>query len=462
MMTDTIPGGQGNRGGHAAMSAPAGRAVVLGLGVTGLSVARYLTGLGWQVLVADSRETPPGIEGLKLDAPGAELVVGRLDLDLPADVDQVIVSPGLPLDLPVIREARRRGVEVVGDIELFARVVERPVAAITGSNGKSTVTTMVAAAAVRAGRQMPAGGNLGTPALNLLDMPADGFLLELSSFQLELTDSLRPRVAAVLNVSVDHIDRHGSLASYAAAKARILTNAEWAVLNRHDALVMGMTSAQQNSVTFGSDAPPTEDDYGVLEADGRRWLARGGDRLMPADEIGVPGAHNVLNALAAIAIAEKMGIAGEPVLAALRAYRGLPHRTQLVAEVDGVRWIDDSKATNVGAAVAAIGGMDAPVVLIAGGDGKGADFGPLAEAVRGTVKAVVLLGRDAPALARVIGDAAPCEIVPDMDAAVSAARRVARDGDIVLLSPACASLDMFDNYAARGEAFRRAVLGVCG
>lgn len=447
-----------HRNGGSDAPRPAGRAVVLGLGVTGLSVARYLTGLGWRILVVDSREKPPGIEGLRMDAPGAELIVGRLDVNLPADVDRLIVSPGLPLDLPVIQEARDRGIDVVGDIELFARVVERPVAAITGSNGKSTVTSMVAAAAVRAGCQIPAGGNLGTPALNLLDMPAEAYLLELSSFQLELTDSLRPKVAAVLNVSADHIDRHGTLDAYAAAKARILVDADRAVLNRQDPIVMAMASAGQETVTFGSATPPRDQDFGLRELDGRMWLARGEDRLMPADEIGVPGAHNVLNALAAMAVAENLGIAREPLIAALRGYRGLPHRTQLVADIDGIRWIDDSKATNVGAAIAAIRGMDAPLVLVAGGDGKGADFSPLAEAVRGRVKAVVLLGRDAPLLAEAIGDAAPCEIVPSMEQAVAAARKVASKGDIVMLSPACASLDMFENYAARGEAFRLAVL----
>lgn len=456
MMAGVVTGAHRNGGSDAPLAA--GRAVVLGLGVTGLSVARYLTGLGWRVMVADSRENPPGIEGLRMDAPGAELILGRLDVNLPADVDRLIVSPGLSLDLPVIREARDRGIDVVGDIELFARVVERPVAAITGSNGKSTVTSMVAAAAVRAGRQIPAGGNLGTPALNLLDMPAEAYLLELSSFQLELTDSLRPKVAAVLNVSADHIDRHGTLDAYAAAKARILVNADWAVLNREDPIVMAMASAGQNTITFGSAPPPRETDFGLRESEGRRWLARGEERLMPAQDIGVPGVHNVLNALAAMAVAEKIGIAREPLIAALRGYRGLPHRTQLVADIDGIRWIDDSKATNVGAAIAAIRGMDAPLVLVAGGDGKGADFAPLAEAVRGRVKAVVLLGRDASLMAEAIGDAAPCEIVSSMQEAVAVARRAACEGDIVMLSPACASLDMFANYAARGEAFRLAVL----
>ncbi len=459
MMVHRMTTGSGHQGGGVADAATAQCAVVLGLGVTGLSCARYLTGLGRRVLVADSRENPPGIEGLRLEAPEADLVVGSLDLDLPEDADQLIVSPGLPLDLPVVREARRRGLEVVGDVELFARVAAHPLAAITGSNGKSTVTTMVAAVAARAGRHMPAGGNLGTPALALLDMPAEAYLLELSSFQLELTESLRPKVAAVLNMSVDHIDRHGSLEAYSAAKARILNNAACAVLNRHDPIVMGMASGTARVVTFGGDAPPGEGDYGVRESAGRRWLARGHDLLMPVDEIGVPGAHNVLNALAAIAIGEEMGLTGEPALTALRAYRGLPHRTQLIADVGGVRWIDDSKATNVGAAIAAIGGMDAPVVLIAGGEGKGADFGPLAGVVEHRAKAVVLLGRDASLLSRAIGDAAPWEIVTSMEAAVAAARKIAQPGDVVLLSPACASFDMFANYAARGEAFRRAVLG---
>jgi UDP-N-acetylmuramoylalanine--D-glutamate ligase len=432
--------------------------VVLGLGITGLSCARYLSNQGRHVLVADSRQEPPGIEGLRIAAPDAELAVGSLDVDLPENTVQLVVSPGLPLDLRVVREARRRGIEVVGDIELFARAVRQPVAAITGSNGKSTVTTMIAEMAVRSGRQMPAGGNLGTPALDLLDMPAEGYLLELSSFQLELTDSLRPTVASVLNISADHIDRHGSMEAYRAAKARVLRNARTVVVNRHDPIVMDMAADREDAVSFGLDAPGGAEHYGVAELKGRRWLARGDETLMPADEIGVPGSHNVLNALAALAIGERMGLCGRPVLTALRAYRGLPHRTQLVAEIHGVRWVDDSKATNVGAAIAAIRGMESPLVLIAGGDGKGADFTPLAEALQGRARAVVLLGRDAPLLAKAIGNTVPWEVVDSMTAAVDAARRLAKSGDVVLLSPACASLDMYSSYAARGEAFRAAVM----
>ena len=436
----------------------AGTVVVLGLGVTGLSCLRYLSGRGSRLLVADSREQPPGMAGLAGAAPDAELIVGSLDVDLPDNTVQLVVSPGLSLDLPVIREARRRGIEVVGDVELFARAVHQPFAAITGSNGKSTVTTMVAAMAARCGRQMPAGGNLGTPALDLLSMPAEGFILELSSFQLELTESLAPRVATILNLSADHIDRHGSMEAYAAAKARILRHAKHIVVNRQDPIVVGLAAGRESVVSFGLDAPPGDDDFGVVEREGERWLVRGETTLMRSRELGIPGTHNILNALAALAVGERMGLEGEPSRAALRDYRGLPHRTQMVAERRGVKWINDSKATNVGAAVAAIRGMDGPVILIAGGDGKGANFGPLVEVLRGKVRLAILLGRDARLLAEAIGNVVPWEIVETMEAAVAMARHLANPGDVVLLSPACASLDMFPDYAARGDAFRRSVL----
>jgi UDP-N-acetylmuramoylalanine--D-glutamate ligase len=432
--------------------------VVLGLGATGLSCARFLSGRGRPVLVLDSREDPPGAEALRLKAPSARLIAGTLDIELPEETGEIVISPGLSLDLPIVEQARRRGIEIIGDIELFARVVDRPVAAITGSNGKSTATTMVAAMAARAGREMPAGGNLGTPALDLLQMPAEAYLLELSSFQLESTMSLRPRVAAVLNVSADHIDRHGTLASYAAAKARIFANAATAVANRDDPLVMDMVRDQDDVLTFGL-GPAQGADLGLVERDGAVWLARGEDALMRADDLAVPGTHNVANALAALAVGGQMGLSDSAMIAALRAYKGLPHRTQVVAEIDGVRWIDDSKATNVGAAVAAIRGMDAPVVLIAGGDGKGADFGPLVRVMKEKVRRVVLLGADAARLAAAIGDTVAMTTVDSIEEAVAAARRHAQPGDTVLLSPACSSLDMFASFAARGAAFRKAVRG---
>ena len=433
-----------------------GLTVVLGLGATGLSCARFLAGRGRRVLVLDSRETPPGAGALRLNAPGVELIAGQLDMELPADTSEVVISPGLPLDLPIVVNARRRGIAVVGDIELFARVVDRPVAAITGSNGKSTVTTMVAAMAARAGREMPAGANLGTPALDLLQMPAEAYLLELSSFQLESTTSLAPRVAAVLNVSADHIDRHGTLDAYAAAKARIYAKAETAVANRDDPVVMAMVEGREHVVTFGR-GPASGTDLGVLQRDGAEWLARGSDALMPATDLSVPGAHNVTNALAALAVGGQLGLSDSAMIAALRAYKGLPHRSQVVAEAGGVRWIDDSKATNVGAAIAAIRGMDTPVVLIAGGDGKGQDFTPLVEAMEGRVKSVLLLGADASRLAEAIGGRIPSRTVDSIEAAVAAARSEAAAGDTVLLSPACSSLDMFASFAARGKAFARAV-----
>jgi UDP-N-acetylmuramoylalanine--D-glutamate ligase len=432
--------------------------VVLGLGATGLSCARFLSGRGRPVLVLDSREDPPGAEALRLNAPSARLIAGTLDIQLPEETAEIVISPGLSLELPIVEQARRRGIEIIGDIELFARVVDRPVAAITGSNGKSTVTTMVAAMAARAGREMPAGANLGTPALDLLQMPAEAYLLELSSFQLESTTSLRPRVAAVLNVSADHIDRHGTLASYAAAKARIFANAATAVANRDDPVVMDMVRDLDDILTFGL-GPAQGADLGLVERDGAVWLARGADALMRADELAVPGTHNIANALAALAVGGQMGLSDSAMIAALRAYKGLPHRTQIVAEIDGIRWIDDSKATNVGAAVAAIRGMDAPVVLIAGGDGKGADFGPLVRVMKGKVRRVVLLGADAARLAAAIGDTVATTTVDSIEEAVAAARCHAQSGDTVLLSPACSSLDMFASFAARGAAFRKAVRG---
>jgi UDP-N-acetylmuramoylalanine--D-glutamate ligase len=385
-----------------------------------------------------------------------EVWVGTLDVRLPPATVQLVVSPGLSTDITVIAEARRQGIDVIGDIELFARVADRPVAAITGSNGKSTVTTMVADMALRAGRQMPAGGNLGTPALDLLQMPAEAYLLELSSFQLELTESLSPAVAAVLNVSVDHIDRHGTLADYAAAKAKIFHKAGLRVANREDPQVMDMVAGCDNVVTFGRD-PGSGNDYGVIERDGCQWLARGDDPFLPVGELGVPGAHNVLNALAALAIGDGLGLPADQMRAALRAFRGLPHRTQVISKAGGVSWINDSKATNVGAAIAAVRGLGDRLVLIAGGDGKGADFAPLATALRARVRGVVLLGKDAPKLAEVLEGVAPVQVVASMADAVEAAGRIAKPGDTVLLSPACSSLDMFENFAARGEAFRRAV-----
>lgn len=427
--------------------------VVVGLGATGLSCARYLHGIGDRVVVIDSRAEPPQLAALGAALPDCEVHLGAFDEAVLAGAHRLVVSPGVSLDEPLVRRARERGVEVCGDIELFARAAAVPVLGVTGSNGKSTVTTMLAAMLEGSGRRVLAGGNLGVPALDLLARPApEYYVLELSSFQLERTDSLVCAAAAVLNLSPDHIDRHRDLDGYAAAKERIYRDCGVAVYNRDDARVAAMVSACARRVGFGRDAPASGD-YGLRDG----WLAFGRTRLMPVSQIPVRGSHNAINALAALALGAAVGAEHEGMLAALRGYRGLPHRMRLVAERGGIAWIDDSKATNVGAAVAAVRSLEGPIVLIGGGDGKGADFTPLAGALRGRVRAAVLLGRDAERLAAALAGVCDVHRVSDLDAAVVVAAKVARPGDTVLLSPACSSLDMFADYAQRGEAFARAV-----
>jgi UDP-N-acetylmuramoylalanine--D-glutamate ligase len=434
--------------------------LVVGLGATGASCARYLSRLGQPVRVLDSRREPPGLAQLAGLRDTLDLRLGGFDLAALDGVSEVVVSPGVSLDEPLLAEARRRGLRLLGDIEIFARVAPAPVAAITGSNGKSTVTSLLAELARAGGLDVRAGANLGTPALDLLEGEApDIYVLELSSFQLETTDSLRARAACVLNISPDHIDRHGSLERYAAAKARILTGADCVVLNREDPLVMAMWDGRTPCIRFGLDAP-AEGEYGLAITPQGATLARGSRALLPAAELKLRGRHNIANALAALAMAEAVGLRPEGLLDALAAFPGLPHRAEWVAERDGVAWINDSKGTNVGAAVAAITGMDAPVVLIAGGDGKGADFAPLAEAARGRVRAAVLLGRDAPLLERALAGACPTVRVDGIEAAVEEAARLARPGDVVLLSPACASTDMYSDYTERGRRFAAAARGL--
>lgn len=447
--------------GHPTSADAPDRAVILGLGATGLSVARYLAAQGRSILVIDSRVKPPGLDALKESVPDAEISTGTLDIGLPEDATSVVVSPGLSLELSIIAEAEARGVPVLGDIELFARIAQAPIAAITGSNGKSTVATMLASMAQSDGRRVLAGGNLGIPALDLLaEQPPDFYVLELSSFQLESTQSLQAESAVVLNVSADHIDRHGSLSSYAEIKSTIYKGAKQLVANRDDSIAMSMLRGCKDVITFGLDEAD-EGHFGLLPDDGNGpWLSRGRERLMMAGELMVPGRHNMANALAAIAMGTTLGFQQEPMLAALRSYRGLAHRTTVLGDLGGVCWIDDSKATNVGATVAAINGLENKIVLIAGGDGKGADFSPLARAAEGRLRAAVLLGADAHPLAALLHDVCPTVIVDNMRQAVGEARQLADTGDTVLLSPACSSLDMYSDYAARGEAFVRAVRGL--
>jgi UDP-N-acetylmuramoylalanine--D-glutamate ligase len=433
--------------------------VVVGIGKTGASCLRYLARHGIAAAATDSRATPPGLAELGPLAARLELRLGGLDLSLLDGASQLLMSPGVSLEEPIAVAARERGIEILGDIELFARAVRAPVIAITGTNGKSTVTSLVADMAAAAGRRVLAGGNLGVPALDLLDRPvADLYVLELSSFQLETTTSLKPLAAVVLNVSADHLDRYATVEAYARAKARIFAEAAVAVLNADDPRVLAMRSALPPGAgikTFSTRQ--TGADYCLLRHGGRTLLARDGEALFDTARMKITGMHNAANALAALALGEAAGIPLMACLRALESFPGLPHRSQWVAERAGVRYLNDSKGTNVGATIAAVEGLAGPLVMIAGGVGKGQDFAPLAAAFAGKVRHVVLIGQDARALEQVLDGVCTSERAASMDAAVSAAARAARPGDTVLLSPACASLDMFRDYGQRGDVFAAAV-----
>jgi len=433
--------------------------VVVGLGRTGASCLRFLSKRGIPVSATDSRRAPPGLADLGGLAASLDLRLGGFDLSLLDDASQVLMSPGVSLEEPIARAARDRGIEVVGDVELFARNVHAPAIGVTGTNGKSTVTSLVAHMAAASGRRVLAGGNLGVPALDLLEQPVpDLYVLELSSFQLETTSSLRLEAAAVLNVTADHLDRYPSVAAYALAKSRIFARAAAVVLNADDPLVAAMRGAATRggvrSVTFST---LREADYSLLRGDGRILLARRGDALLDASRMKITGLHNAANALAALALGDAVGLPMERMLEALESFPGLPHRSQWIADAAGVRFVDDSKGTNVGATIAAVAGMRGPLVMIAGGEGKGQDFSPLAAAFRGKVRHAVLLGKDAPAVAAALEGVCTMETVASMPEAVAAAARAAHRGDTVLLSPACASLDMFRDYGQRGEVFAAAV-----
>lgn len=434
--------------------------IIVGLGVTGLSVARYLAGRDLPFAVCDTRTNPPGLDKLKRFAPMADLYLGELDAQLLSSADELIVNPGIPLSTPAIQTAIQAGVKVVGDIELFARAAEAPIVAITGSNAKSTVTTLVGLMAEKAGRRVAVGGNIGTPALDLLDSKADLYVLELSSFQLETTEALNAEVATVLNISEDHMDRYADLGAYHLAKHRIFRGARQVVVNRDDALTRPLVADRLPCWSFGLGKPDFRG-FGLIEQDGQKHLAFEFKALMPVSELKIRGAHNQANALAALALGHAVGLPMTAMLEALRDFPGLPHRCQWVGQHAGVDYYDDSKATNVGAALAAIEGfgdtLQGRQVLIAGGDGKGADFSPLCEPISRYCRAVVLLGRDADKLEQVLKGHVPLQRVSSLDEAVNAAASLAQPGDAVLLSPACASLDMFANFEERGRLFAAAV-----
>jgi UDP-N-acetylmuramoylalanine--D-glutamate ligase len=457
----------------------AGRnALVLGLGESGLSMARWLSRHGASVRVADSRDAPPELPSLRESLPKAEVRTGAFDNGLLEGIDLLALSPGLSPQEPVVREARARGVDVAGDVELFARALpreDRPqVVAITGTNGKTTVTALTGAMCAVAGKDTVVAGNISPAVLTALMQCEDEgrepevWVLELSSFQLETTESLEPAVAAMLNLSEDHLDRHADMAEYAAAKARIFFGKGAQVLNRDDPYSLGMQLPGRRAFSFGLGPALHNEDFGLLKIREEFWLAQGMTPLLPVGEMKIEGLHNAANALAALALARGVGLPLGPCLDALKHFEGLPHRVERAGVVKGVVYYDDSKGTNVGSTVAALDGFAREfadsarrVVLIAGGEGKGQDFKPLAKAARGCVRAVILIGRDAPVLRAALDESgAALHDAESMEEAVRYAQANAQQGDAVLLSPACASFDMFKNYKHRGEAFRAAVEGL--
>lgn len=437
------------------------KVLVLGLGETGLSALRWLHCQGARLSVADTRDNPPGIEALKAELPEVSIHAGAFTAALFSDVDLAVVSPGVPLNEPEIQAAIRRGIAVVGDVELFAqyRPASAKVIAITGANGKTTVTTLVGEMCKAAGLKTIVAGNIGLPVLDALSMETpDVYVLELSSFQLETTSSLQVDAATMLNLSEDHMDRYASMQDYAIAKARIFYNAKLQVLNRDDAWSMMMARSKLAQVTFGLSANADEHSYGLLQEDGETWLSCGDHSLMNVQDLKIAGLHNAANALAAIALCRGIGLDYAPIIQTLYNFKGLPHRVEWVANIDDVDYYDDSKGTNVGATCAALSGLPQKVVLIAGGDGKGQDFSPLKDAVSENARAVVLIGRDAALIEKeLLQTAVPLYRATDLPEAVNIAKKLAQVSDAVLLSPACASFDMFKNYVHRAEVFVNAV-----
>jgi UDP-N-acetylmuramoylalanine--D-glutamate ligase len=447
------------------------KTLVLGLGDTGLACARWLSARGALVTVADSRSAPPHAARLAELLPEVGLLTGPFDDALLQAADMLVVSPGVPLADPAVARAVAAGIEAVGDVELFARALaalnaqrEHPmrVIAITGSNGKSTVTAMCGDMCRLAGLETCVAGNIGLPVLEALlevelgQAPTpQAWVLELSSFQLETTSNLDADAATVLNISEDHMDRYPDMDAYAAAKARIFAGDGVQVLNRDDPRSIAMARAGRRMVSFGLERCPTEDDFGLCEDE----LCHGTEMLMPIDALPVAGLHNAANALAALALTRALGLPMEPLLRGLLHFRGLPHRVEKVAEIDGVTWYDDSKGTNVGATEAALYGMgNRRAVVILGGDGKGQDFTPLKAAVETNARAAILVGRDAPLIGAAIAHSGvDTRSAASLEEAVEIAHRLAQPGDAVLLSPACASFDMFRNYVHRAEVFVAAV-----
>ncbi|MGQ4880315.1 UDP-N-acetylmuramoyl-L-alanine--D-glutamate ligase [Billgrantia sp. LNSP4103-1] len=446
------------------LKVPKGVTLVVGLGLSGRAICRYLAREGTPFMVVDTRATPPGVDEFRAAHPGVPLHCGSLaTLDM-SEAQEIVVSPGVDPHTPGLAEIHGRRRDdgeplVVGEIALFVRAARAPIAAVTGSNAKSTVTTLLGDMARAAGCRVAVGGNLGTPALDLLvEVPgAELYVLELSSFQLETTPCLGAETAAFLNLSEDHLDRHGDMAGYRAAKLGIFRGARHAVINAEDPMTWPLEplSAMDRFTT----QPPQGLEWGIATHRGCDWLMHGSTPVLATAELGLAGRHNQANALAALAMGSRLGFSLESMCQVLRRFKGLAHRSELVAHVGGIPWINDSKGTNVGATLAALAGLgptlQGRLVLLAGGLGKGADFTPLAEPMARHGREAILFGADADKLASALEGSVTVTRVADLEAAMERARKIARPGDCVLLSPACASLDQFPGYQARGEAFRQ-------
>jgi UDP-N-acetylmuramoylalanine--D-glutamate ligase len=453
-----------------ALDDQASKVMVVGLGDTGVSVAYYLQRLGFKFAICDSRKTPPVTETFYQDMVDIPVFTGGFDEEVCRMATHLIVSPGIALTENAITSALNNGATLVSDIDLFVCSVDAPIIAITGSNGKSTVTSMLGDMVKAAGKTVAVGGNIGIPALDLLsgnaeeDEKAEIYVLELSSFQLERTTALDAAAATVLNISADHLDRHADISAYVSEKEKIFKGQGYMIINADDAVVRNMIREGRKTFTFSivekadfylAYTGGLNDDDNSEQAE---YLMYADTRLMPLSELPLEGRHNAANALAALALGTALGLNQQAMCKALKKFKGLDHRMQRVAQLNGVTWVNDSKATNIGACIAALQGYKNKVILIAGGDAKGADMNELTPTIKEKAKGVVLLGKDAKLIEVALNGCVPVYAAENMVQAVQIAARLASNGDSVLLSPACASLDQYKNYKDRGDKFKKAVL----
>jgi UDP-N-acetylmuramoylalanine--D-glutamate ligase len=434
-----------------------GLKVVAGLGISGVAAVNFLHQHGYRVAVTDSRATPPGHDQIPSDV---QTSFGQFDAELLLNAEEIIISPGLDPKQPEIQAAIAKGIPVVSEIQILRRATDKPIVAITGSNAKSTVTTLIGLMAADAGKKVAVGGNLGRPALDLTKDDPELYILELSSFQLETTSNLNAEVAVVLNMSEDHLDRHGDMMGYHTAKHRIFQGVKKVVYNRDDSLTRPLVPDVTPMQSFGLNAPDMNQ-YGVLrDTDGTIWLARGRERIIKSSELYIQGTHNVANALACLALGEAIGLPLNSMLETLKTFKGLEHRCEFVKDVAGVRYYNDSKGTNIGATLAALDGLGAAieaqggkVAIILGGEGKGQDFTALRASLTQYAKVAVLIGVDRPIIEKAIAGTTLLQHAESLEQAVQLCQQHTQAADVVLLSPACASFDMFSGYPERGRQF---------